>query len=540
MGGAKPKDVWLGWSNKNRSLSKMNPETQLTPRPEPLAPDVLSSLILNGDLSKLTPHHKVEYYTQFCLRIGLDPATKPFELITLNGKQVMYATRQCAAQLNKRDGVSHTILSRETVNDCYLVIAKASTADRQEESMGAVSIIGLKGEALCNAMMKAETKAKRRSTLDLCGLGMMDETEAESASSEAPLSPLKPEEIQAMRDELSDRLENLGNIKDDEMRRQERVYCIELEKRLARIDPKTIDSLVDLNTNCESVIAMTEYAVKEIAKDHATTQESSKVSTPTPGPTALDWREVICHVGSAGGRMHLRKLGELVPAQINWLVNEWGPTRFTTDAKDNALYAAAVEALEANPYTAKPKTAPATSEAAQPPAGAQGEPIHHTGGYWDTIIPLEHDSVRGKKLGELGSEKATIDEWLRKIALALMPGFEANPMPAASDEMFVKDFYAACRERAIDTGEAVTTTTPYWSHAELVKHIVSDFDDLILTVDVGQELLIKLGRLKAPLASTQHPDLLALWRDWPAALHKMKEALKSTHNPKAARKKGAK
>ena len=31
----------------------------------------------------------------------------------------------------------------------------------------------LRGDALCNAMMKAETKAKRRSTLDLLGLGIL-------------------------------------------------------------------------------------------------------------------------------------------------------------------------------------------------------------------------------------------------------------------------------------------------------------------------------------------------------------------------------
>jgi len=35
----------------------------------------------------------------------------------------------------------------------------------------------LQGESLANALMKAETKAKRRVTLSICGLGMLDETE---------------------------------------------------------------------------------------------------------------------------------------------------------------------------------------------------------------------------------------------------------------------------------------------------------------------------------------------------------------------------
>ena len=38
----------------------------------------------------------------------------------------------------------------------------------------------MNGEALANAYMKAETKAKRRVTLSICGLGMLDETEVET------------------------------------------------------------------------------------------------------------------------------------------------------------------------------------------------------------------------------------------------------------------------------------------------------------------------------------------------------------------------
>ncbi len=51
---------------------------------------------------------------------------------------------------------------------------------REDESIGALPITNLKGEALSNAIMKCETKAKRRVTLSICGLSMMDETEVES------------------------------------------------------------------------------------------------------------------------------------------------------------------------------------------------------------------------------------------------------------------------------------------------------------------------------------------------------------------------
>lgn len=146
-----------------------------------LSYDTLAALVIGGDLSKLNQQQKVEYYTQFCVRIGLDPATQPFKILKLQGKETLYAGRECAAQLCKLHKVSHQIVSRERADDLSIVTAKAMTPDgRCTESIGAVSIMGLKGEALANALMKAETKAKRRATLDLLGLGLLDETEADT------------------------------------------------------------------------------------------------------------------------------------------------------------------------------------------------------------------------------------------------------------------------------------------------------------------------------------------------------------------------
>ncbi len=155
---------------------------------------IISSIVINGDLSKLSPQQKVAYYRSFCERLGLDPLSQPFKLLRLNGKEVMYCDRSGAQQLNKLHQVSHEIRARETVSGCYVVTAQASTPDgRRTESIGAVPIDNLKGDNLCNAMMKAETKAKRRATLDLLGLGILDELETESlpnaAVVEAPVTP---------------------------------------------------------------------------------------------------------------------------------------------------------------------------------------------------------------------------------------------------------------------------------------------------------------------------------------------------------------
>jgi hypothetical protein len=148
---------------------------------------VTASIIIDGDLSRLHPSDKVLYYRGYCERLGLDPFTKPFDLLRLQGREVLYLTRSGAQQLNKMHGVSHQIISRELMQEpgIFQVIARATLPDgRFTESMSAVSIANLKGEQYCNALMKAETKAKRRSTLDLLGLGILSEEEAVSLPGE--------------------------------------------------------------------------------------------------------------------------------------------------------------------------------------------------------------------------------------------------------------------------------------------------------------------------------------------------------------------
>jgi hypothetical protein len=67
------------------------------------------------------------------------------------------------------------------MDDIYLVSVRVTGADgRLSENQGAVAIAHLKGDALANAVLKATTKAIRRAVLAHCGLGMLDETEAET------------------------------------------------------------------------------------------------------------------------------------------------------------------------------------------------------------------------------------------------------------------------------------------------------------------------------------------------------------------------
>jgi hypothetical protein len=147
--------------------------------------ETISKLVLGGDLSKLTPEQKVAYFTYRCKALNLDPATKPFDLLKLNGKEVLYATRECSNQISQRDGLSALVVKEETVNDIYKVTARVTGSDgRSTDDVGCVTIKGLSGDQLCNAIMKATTKAKRRAILSHAGLGMMDESELETVHQE--------------------------------------------------------------------------------------------------------------------------------------------------------------------------------------------------------------------------------------------------------------------------------------------------------------------------------------------------------------------
>jgi hypothetical protein len=143
--------------------------------------DSIIKALMHGDLSSLTEQDKLLHYKMVCESVGLNPLTNPLQYLNLKGKLILYAGKNCTEQLRSIHHISIEITSRETISEVYIVTAKASFPDgRFDASTGAVDIAGLRGDNLANQMMKAETKAKRRATLSICSLGMLDESEVET------------------------------------------------------------------------------------------------------------------------------------------------------------------------------------------------------------------------------------------------------------------------------------------------------------------------------------------------------------------------
>ena len=138
--------------------------------------DALERIIAQGDLGTLTPEQRTAYYRAVCESLGLNPLTRPFEYIRLQGKLTLYARRDAADQL-RGCMASRSRLSTHQGDDLHAVTAREQPRWPRRRETGAVS--GWARGGRWRTRSKAG-QVKRRVTLSLCGLGWSDETEVET------------------------------------------------------------------------------------------------------------------------------------------------------------------------------------------------------------------------------------------------------------------------------------------------------------------------------------------------------------------------
>lgn len=269
--------------------------TALTTLTEPeQAGAVMERVVIQGDLSKLAPADRVTYYNTVCQSLGLNPFTRPFEYIQLNGKLTLYAKKDATEQLRKINGVSIERLERESMEGCYIVTAYArERTGRIDSSIGAVSIQGVKGDSLANAMMKAETKAKRRVTLSICGLGMLDETEIETIAEAEPLPPrtaatprevLKPSPAPQIH---AATVQVMPQSTEGDIEREEFLRGEPLPLRQEQVEQLEADPLPDLQSR------QTEETPEEAEAERLALVEKLRLTIETLGYTPDQWQSYL-------------------------------------------------------------------------------------------------------------------------------------------------------------------------------------------------------------------------------------------------------
>lgn len=157
---------------------KAKRHTAIVRREPPSLAEAVEKVLIGGDLTPLNVEQRLDYYKKVCTSLGLNPLTRPFDYIAYQGKLTLYARRDCTDQLRKIHGVSVTSMKKEVSEGMYMVeVEVKDKLGRTDTGTGVVFTTGLKGTELANAYMKAETKAKRRATLSVCGLGFLDQSE---------------------------------------------------------------------------------------------------------------------------------------------------------------------------------------------------------------------------------------------------------------------------------------------------------------------------------------------------------------------------
>ena len=174
---------------------------------EPVSAQALEHVLGTGDLSKLTTQQRVEYLVATCKSLGLNPLTRPIRFLSLNGQIQIYFTRDGTDQLRSSRHITLHVVDKSIDAGVFSVTVRARTKDgREDEDIGAV-VLPASGDSRANALMKAITKAKRRVTLSICGLGQTDESELDTmpgarvfdAEDDVPVAP-----IRTARDALND------------------------------------------------------------------------------------------------------------------------------------------------------------------------------------------------------------------------------------------------------------------------------------------------------------------------------------------------
>jgi len=144
---------------------------------------LVEHVLIQGDLSQLSPQNRIDYYNGLCASLGLNPLTRPLEYIKFNGKITLYAKKGATDQLRTVHGISITNVSVVEEGGFYIATATATNRDGVlDTDVGVVKIPSSGGDDAANAYKKAVTQAKRRVTLGMGGLGLLDQTEVDQTN----------------------------------------------------------------------------------------------------------------------------------------------------------------------------------------------------------------------------------------------------------------------------------------------------------------------------------------------------------------------
>ena len=154
------------------------------------------------DTSTLSREDRSALLVGLARKLGLNALSGAVMFLKTNGRETLYVTKQGTDQIAAREKLRReTIKGPEVIEIEKRKVVLCQVRATHPDGRSEVSTATLALSDVVNDLMKCETKAKRRATLSVCGLGLLAEDEIETIPGaqpmpfEAPQSP-KAEEPQ--------------------------------------------------------------------------------------------------------------------------------------------------------------------------------------------------------------------------------------------------------------------------------------------------------------------------------------------------------
>ena len=286
-------------ANKRHAIVKHQPP-QL-----PTVAEAVERVLIQGDLSPLTPEQRVQYYKAVCVSLNLNPLTSPFTYILFrepggNERLQLYANKSCAEQLRRLHGVS-VVSSRKEVADsiCMYEVDVRDRTGRTDSAAGAVPLykfkegkrVDLTGTEWCNAIMKSHTKAKRRATLSICGLAFLDESELDGVQAIGGVTPQgriyryeEPNNGRAAAQEVAEEKKKQFEDRDKSRKAVDCLFYVEL--------PDGVSEFLNVKAFGEAQNEVAQEGLRLILKSHAKTMTAGGGALVTPEKLAAFLKEL--------------------------------------------------------------------------------------------------------------------------------------------------------------------------------------------------------------------------------------------------------
>jgi hypothetical protein len=195
-------------------MAKAKPETQAVVKTEPAQfpaiPVAAFKAQLTRDWAGVSDEDKVRFASSVCKALDIPTPLNPFTFIPMKGKMTFYAGKEAAELLAERNKISVNITNKylDKEQNIYVVECRAQmpTVDyydkkgvkthtvhgRSIDNLAAISMHGKSGDDRANALMKAVTKAQRRTVFSAVGLSIMDAEPDENGGAQARTYEVPP------------------------------------------------------------------------------------------------------------------------------------------------------------------------------------------------------------------------------------------------------------------------------------------------------------------------------------------------------------